>query len=177
MFGTFGDTSLEAHGEDLRGEFVAVDQLGVAQHLGLDAEQRLDLLALHLDLLAELVGVEERCQRVGVGGGGELDRAGLGQLLEQIDEFGHVDLELFQGRARYGDRAAERAFALLDHPQQRFGRRYVALLCKAGDDVVVEEVVVVVVVVADVEEAVAFEPEGLVYLEVKIYGFHFFGLV
>ena len=177
VLGAFGDASLEAHGQDLRGEFVAVNEFGVAQHLGLDAEQGLDLLALSLDLLFELLGVEERRQRVRVGGGGEFHAACLGQLLQQVDEFGYVYLELLQGYARHGYRAAEYALGLLDHAQQRLGGRDVALLSQTGDDVVVEEVVVVVVVIADVEEAVAFEPEGLMYLEVKIYSFHFSGLV
>ncbi len=42
-----------------------------------------------------------------------------------------------------------------------------------GDDVVVGEIIEVVVVAADIEEAVTFQTERLMYLEVKTNCFHF----
>ena len=47
----------------------------------------------------------------------------------------------------------------------------------AGDDVVVGEVIVIVMVVADIEEAVAFQAEWLMYLEIEANGFHIFELL
>ena len=103
MLGALGEASLESHGEHLGGDVVRVDELGVAEHLGLDAEQRVEFVALGLDLLGEFLGVAEGGERVGVGGGEELDLAGVGELFEEVDELGYVLLELLDGGAGDGD--------------------------------------------------------------------------
>jgi uncharacterized protein with GYD domain len=80
---------------------------------------------------------------------------------------------LFDSHAGQRDRAAE-AGVVLNHAQQSFGSGDVAVVRNASDDVVVQEIVIVVVVVTNVEEAVTFEPERLMYFEVKTNSFHIF---
>ena len=97
MLGAFGEDALEAHGRDLRGEVIEVNQLGVVEHFGLDAEERVQLVALDFDLFGKFDGVVERCERVGVRFGDKFDAACVGQTLEQVDEFGHILLYLLDG--------------------------------------------------------------------------------
>ena len=60
MFCSLGDDPLVAHGEDLRGEVVAVDKLGVAEHLGLHAEEFVNFFVVNFHLVGEFIGVGER---------------------------------------------------------------------------------------------------------------------
>ena len=172
MLGALGYAPFETHVVDLRSEVVAVDELGVAQNFRLDAEQGMEFLTVGLDLQAEFLRVGKRRQRVGVGLGKELYLAGLGQLLQQVDEFGHILLELIQSRSCHRDSAAESAVGSLDHAQQALGGGYVGVGSYASDDIVVGEVVEIIMVVAYVEKAVAFEAERLMYLEIKTDCFH-----
>ena len=132
----------------------------------------MEFLAVGLDLQTEFLRVGKRRQRMGVGLGKELYLAGLGQLLQQVDEFGHILLELIQSRSCHRDSAAESAVGSLDHAQQALGSGYVGVGGYASDDIVVGEVVEIIMVVAYVEKAVAFEAERLMYLEIKTDCFH-----
>ena len=172
VLGALGDAALEAHCENLRSDIVGIDKLGIAEHLGFHPEEFVQLVALHLHLLAEFFRIIERCQRVSVWCGNKLYLACVGKLVQQIDELGHVLLELLDGDTCDRDRAAECALGVVDHAQQCLCCGDIALMGYAGHDVVVEEVIVVVVVVTDVEETIALETERLMYLEVKTYGFH-----
>ena len=172
MLGTLGDAALEAHGGELGSDFVAVDKLGVADYLGLYAEELMQAIAVGFYLLSKFLGVDERCERVGVCLGDKLHLAGGGELAQQVDKLGHVLLELLQGGAGDGERAAEGALGLLDHAQEGLGGGDVALGGYAGYDVVVEKVIVVVVVVADVKETVALQTVRLMYGEVETDCFH-----
>ena len=67
MIGAFGEDGVVAHVLDHLGDVVAVDQLGVAEHVRHDAEMLLDEIVVHGDLGLELLGIEERSQRVRVG--------------------------------------------------------------------------------------------------------------
>ena len=172
VLGTLGDDTLVSHGEDLGCQIVAIDQLGVAEHLGLLTEELLDLLVVHLDLTCKLVGIGQRGQRVGIGLGEELDATRGGEFLEEVDELGHIHLELLEGGAGDRDGTLEGALRLLDHAQQRLCGGDVRALGYTGDDVVVGEIVIVVVVVAYVEETVSLQTERLVNLKVETDCFH-----
>ena len=172
VLGAFGDAPLVAHGVDLRGELVGVDQLRVSEHLGCHTEQRLDFLLVEVDLYAEFLGVGQRGQRVVVCLGQEFAFACFGKFAQEVDEFGHILLALLQGHARDGDGAAESAAGILDHAQQRFCGGYIGAVCDAGYYVVVGKVVIIIMRVADVEETVVFEAERLVYLEIEADCFH-----
>ena len=166
MFGAFGEYAFVAHSQNLGGYLVAVYELGVAKHLGVNAEEDVDFVGEDAHLLGKFLGVSEGGEGAGVGDGQELHAAGVGQLFQEVNHLGHVLLKLLDGDAADGDGAFEGAVALLNHAQKCLCGRDVGALCYAGDDVVVEEIVVVVVVVANVKETVAFQAHGLMNLKV-----------
>ena len=172
MLGTFGKNAVEAHVDELWCQVVVIYKLGVANHLGCNSEAAAEYAASVGYLLCELLGVGERCQRVGKWLSNELYAPCIGEFLEHVEEFGHIVLELFEGDARDCDREAEAALVGLDHAKECLCGRDIAVVGYTGDDVVVGEIIKVVVVAADVEETVAFETERLMYLEVKTNCFH-----
>ena len=97
----------------------------------------------------------------------ELDAAGVGQCLEFVYHLGHVELQLLDGRAAHAQGALERSVSALDHIPQSVAHRHIRILRQAGDDVVVREIIEIVVVVTYVEETVTFQPERLMYVEIK----------
>ena len=107
-----------------------------------------------------------------VGLGQELHTACLRQRAEKFEHFGCVLLDKLQRNAADTEGYLEGLAVLLDHVEHRLQRRLVALLRQFGNDALVLVVVVVVMVRADVEETVALEVDGLVYLKVKANGFH-----
>ena len=173
MLSALGEHAVEAHVDQLGSEVVVVDEFGVADYLGGNTETAAEDAASVGYLLAEFVGVGERCQRVGEGLSYEFNATGVGEFLEDVEELGYVVLELFESDARDCDREAEAALVGLYHAQEGLCCRDVAVVCYAGDDVVVGEIIEVVVVAADIEEAVTFQTERLMYLEVKTNCFHF----
>ena len=62
---------------------------------------------MQLDLLGKLLLGAQRSQRVRVGLGKKFDASGLGERLERVEHLGRIGLELLDGSARYGERAAE----------------------------------------------------------------------
>ena len=177
MLGSFGDYALVAHGEYLGSKLVAIDELGVAEHLGRLTEEFLDFLVMHLDLVGKLLGIDKRCERVSIGLGQKLHAAGVGEFLEQVDKLGDVHLKLLESGACDGDGTLEGSLGVLDHLEEALGGGDVAALGYAGDDVVVGKVVIIVVVVAYVKEAVSFQTEWLMYLEVEADCFHYFAIL
>ena len=96
---TFGDAPLEAHSQNLRGNFIGVNQLGVAEYLRCLAEEFLDFVGMELHLHAEFFRVGQRSQGVVVGFGQEFHLAGGGEFLQKVKEFGYILLDLLQGHA------------------------------------------------------------------------------
>ena len=174
VLGIGGDGGFEAHGIDHRGHVVVINQLGVAEHLGLLAEELVDLGIVSLDLGHKLVGVVERRQAVGIGLAQELDAAGSGQFLHRVDELGYILFQLLQRGAADGEGHFELLAVFLDHVEQHLVGGQIRPLCDARDDVIVGKVIIVVVVVADVEETVMFQAERLMNLEIKTNRFHIF---
>ena len=155
VLGTFGNHAFVAHIENHRCHFVAIYELGVAEHFGANSEEIVDLVVVHLHLGHEFLGIRKRAERVCIGLGQEFNAAGGSEFFQQVDELGHVELELFQGSAGDGECATEVGI-LLYHAQQAFCGGNITAVGYAGDDVVVGEIIIVVVVIADVEEAIAF---------------------
>ena len=172
MLGAFGNAALESHVDKLRGKLVAVDKLAVAEHLGCHAENLLDFVGMEFYLDAELLGVDERSQRMVVGLGQEFHFTCVGQFFEDIHKFGHILLALLERNACDGDGTAEFTVGVLDHFQQALCGGDVAAVGNAGDYVVVGKIIVIVMVVAYVEKAVAFQAERLVNLEIEANRFH-----
>ena len=177
MFGAFGNYSFVAHGGDLRGKVVAVYQLGVAEYFRANSEQLKNFVVVGFNLCGKFFRLCKRCKRVGVCFGKEFHFAGVCQFFQKVDEFRHIVFALFECHS--GDRqgATECAVALLNHSQQAFGCRYVAVVGYSCDYVVIGKVVIVVMVVAYVEESVSFVPERLVNLKIKTNCFHDVSLV
>ena len=173
MIGAFGEDGVVAHVLDHLGDIVAVDQLGVAEHVRHDAEMLLDEIVMHGDLGLELLGIEERGQRVRVGLGDDLRAAGIDERLEAVEDLGLVLGELVERDAGDRERNLELALPLLDHFQQQGVHGQVAF---AGDFIKNGAVgfhVLVEVALADVEEAVAAQAVGLMDLEIETDRRHF----
>ena len=89
--------TFESHGENLGSHFIAVDKLGVAEHFGLNAEEVMQLFVMHAHLIGKFVRISERRERMGVCFGQEFNAAGGSELLQKVNEFGNILLELFEG--------------------------------------------------------------------------------
>ena len=164
--GAFREHSLESEVIDLAGDGVGIDELGVAEGHGSDAEVFLDGLLVLLHLVDELGGGGQGGKRVVVGLAEELHLAGGRKLTEAVQHLGGVAVELLERRA--GDRKShlELALALGDGLEKQFIHRQIALLRHSLEDGAVGVVVVVVGVLSYIEEPVLTEPCGLMDLEI-----------
>ena len=97
--------------------------------------------------------------------GQELDRTGLGALLEQLDDFGCPHLELLEcgSRDRIGD--SESAFMATDQIKDLPGRRHVTLVGHLAADLLVRIVVEVERMI--IEDRILSYAERLMNLEVE----------
>ncbi len=172
MLGTCCQAVPESHPGYEHRYVVVVDEFCVGEGLCLDAEEAEQNAVELLHLAYEFIVVFERGEGVGVGAGKEFHASRIGQLLELVDEFRHVKLQLFDGCPRDADGAFERAVAFAYHFKQGIGHRHITLLCETGDDVVVCEIIIIVVVVAYVEKAVTFQTERLMDIEIETNRFH-----
>ena len=110
-----------------------------------------------------------------VGFGEELDAAGLGECVEQVQDFRREGFELFEGRAGDGECETEPALVLLDEGEEKSQCREVAIFGDAiDDDLVVADVEVIV---CGVEDGVLPQAEGLVDLEVEADRGHKMGMI
>ena len=172
MVGALADDAVEAgvargvfHLGDVLGEFVVVDELGVAEEGGCLAEEVLDLPGVHVNLAVELVAGVDEGEGVVVGLADELAAAGVGELFEEVDDIGAPGLELVEADAGDGVGDAEVALVAFDEVEDEGGRGAVALVGDLVGDGLVFEVVEVEGV--GVEDGVASEAVGLVDLEVE----------
>jgi hypothetical protein len=169
---TFAEDAGEAAGSvwvfhvgDEVGEFVVVDEFGVAEDAGCDPEELFDLGRVHVDLLDKLtLGINEG-EGVAVGLADELAAAGVGELLEEVDDIGAELLKLFEGDAGDGVGDAEVALVAFDQVEDQFGCWAIALVGDLAGDLAVFEVVEVEMV--GIKDRIAAEAEGLVDLKVK----------
>ncbi len=146
---------------------VGVDELGVAEHGGLDAEQALGQVGVLFDLLLELRHRRERSERMGIGLSQEFHAAGVGERLETVDHLRGIAFELLDGDARDGEGHLEGAVVPQDEIVQQPVGRQIAAFRHPAHDGPVGEIVEIMVVVADVKEAELPQTVGLVDLEVE----------
>ena len=158
--------SLEAHVGHGGTYLVVVDEGAVAEDLWRLAEELLYLLGLTLGLCHEVFRVAQRGEAVAVGFGQELHAAGGCQLAQELEHLRDILLDELQRDAADAEGHLEVLPVFSDHVEHGLKCGLVARLVEFGDDALVLVVVVVVVVGADVEEAIALEMYGLVYLEV-----------
>ena len=166
LFGTFGEHAFEAHVCHEFSDFVGIHEAGVAQHLGSFAKEALDFLAHALHFLAEALRAFDGRKTVAVGFGKELYATGLVEFVEEFEHLGAILFEEFDGSAREGESALEIVAIAVRHLDECLEGRDVGMFGSFGDGTLVFVVIVVVVVRADVEEAIAFEVDILVNLEV-----------
>ena len=102
----------------------------------------------------------------------EFHVARSGQFLETVDNFRSVDFHLFEGDTGDGESHFEFAATVTNHFQDCTVGRQVAFLSYAVDDFLILEVIVIVMVVANIEEAISFQTERLMYLKIKTDCFH-----
>jgi hypothetical protein len=88
------------------------------------------------------------------------------QPAEEVEHFGSVLFDELQRDAADAEGHFEGFAVLCNHVEHCLQGRLVAFLEEFVDDAFVLVVVIVVVVRTDVEETIAFEVYGLVYLEV-----------
>jgi len=163
---TFGEHAFEAHVCHEFADVVGIHEAGVAEHLGSFAEEALDFLAHALHFLAEALWAFDGGEAVAVGLSQEFHATRLVEFIEEFEYLGAVLFEEFDGRTREGESALEIVAIAVRHFDESFERRDVGVLGRFGDGTLVFVVIVVVVVRADVEEAIAFEVDILVNLEV-----------
>ena len=140
--------------------------------LRFNAELALEHGRVFLHLLLEILLRGHCRERVGIGLAQKLDAARIHESTERVEYLRSIEPELLHDGSRKGERAAERALALLDDLQEEGIHRKIAL---AGDLLhyrTVGEVVEVVVVLAYVEEAVGLQTPRLVYLKIQTNCFH-----
>ena len=113
---------------------------------------------------------------MGVGLREEFHLACIGKLLEDIYKLRYILLALFQCGAGDGECTTELAVGIFNHAEKSFCRGYITAVGDACDYVVIGKVIVVVMVVTYVKEAVSFEAERLMNLEIKTDSFHELGL-
>ena len=158
--------ALEAHVGHQGSDLVVVDERAVAEHLRALSEYLFNLLCLTFCLGDEVVDVAKRREAVAVWLSKELDASRCCQAPEEVEHFGGILLDELQRDAADAEGHFEGFAVLCNHVEHCLQGRLVAFLEEFVDDAFVLVVVVVVVVGADVEETIAFEVYGLVYLEV-----------
>ena len=166
MLRAFHHDALEAHVGNGGAYLVVVDEGAVAEDLGRLAEELLDFLGLPLGLCHEVLCVAQRGEAVAVGFGQELHAAGGCQPAQELEHLRRILLDEFQRDAADAEGHLEVLPVFFYHVEHGLECRLVARLEEFVDDALVLVVVVVVVVGADVEEAIALEMYGLVYLKV-----------
>ncbi len=165
VLGTLNIDALIAHVGCHAANLVAIDEVGVANHLGSNTEHLLDALCLALNLVLETLLVADGSKAVAIGLGHEVHLTGLGQLLQQVDYVGSILLQHLHSNTREREGALE-GLVLLAHLQQSVKGGHVAIVGGVTDSALVLVVVVVIVVLADVKETVALQMNRLVYLEI-----------
>jgi len=166
LLGAFGKHAFEAHVSHEFADVVGIHEAGVAEHLRRFAKETLDFLAHALHFLAEALRAFDGGETVAVGFGKEFHTTGLVEFVKEFEHLGAILFEEFDGSAGEGESALEIVAILVRHFDERLEGRDVGMLCRLGDGTLVFVVIVVVVVGADVEEAIAFEVDILVNLEV-----------
>ena len=104
----------ESRSLDRAGQFVVVDQFGIAEDPRRLAEQPLNGLDVHVDLLDEFGPGIEKTETVIIGLGQKLDAAGLGQGIEGAHHLGAVFLKLFEKNPRQAEGHAKTALVAAD---------------------------------------------------------------
>ena len=165
--GTLGEDGVETHLVHLRAYAVGIDELGVAESLGLHAEVFLDGGLVLEHLMLELGLGRKGCERMVIGLAEELHAAGLGQCAEAVDDLRSVAVELLERRTSDGEGDLELALLLLDSIEKDLVHGEVALLGDPLQDGPVGVVVIVVRVLSDIEETIEAQPCGLMDLEIQ----------
>ena len=167
MLRAFGEHEVVAHVGHRRPDFVAVDQLGVAEGLWRDAKHLLHLALVGQHLPFELVGVVERGEAVGVGLRKHLHPTRGHQFLEALKHLGRILLHLLDDDARKRERHLELVAQLFDLLHQQLVHGQVAFLGHAPHDHAVAVVVVVIVFLPNLEETIRAQPIRLMHLEIE----------
>ncbi len=163
----FGDDAREAALLQVRREALGEDELGVAEHARAYPEELLHPGAVEVDLPIEFLAIEEEREAVVRGLREQLDASGLHQRLERLQHFGSPALELLHRGERDRERHPEAPLVSVDLLEKELVHGQVAAAGHLAHHLLVEGVVEVVLAAADVEDAVAPEPVGLVDLEVE----------
>ena len=103
---------------------------------------------------------------MGIRLGKELHAAGAVQFLQLLKYLWSVNFKLFNTHARERESHLEGLSALPDHLQQRIQSRHIALLGDFSYSTFVFKAVIIIMVGTDVKEAVTFQVDYLVYLEI-----------
>ena len=101
-----------------------------------------------------------------VGLGEELHTTGLVELLQLLQHLGCMILQLLHAHAREREGHFEELAVVTNHVVQGVESGHVAALGYVADATLVLVVIVIVVVGTDVEEAVAFQMDNLMYFEI-----------
>ena len=175
VLGPLGQHTVEPHGSHDIPDVIRINQRGVTEHLGLLAEQLLDLPRHPHRLLPEAVLVGQRGKAMGIRLGQELHTPSLVQFLQKLDDRRGVVLQQLNRASGNGERHLEESGVVLGHLEQGLQGRNVGLLRRRGDALLVLVVVVVVMVRTDVKEAVTFQMYILMNLKIKANRFHVLG--
>ena len=167
MAGAFGKHRLEPQAIDHFADGVGVDELGVAERGGRDAEQVLDGLLVLEHLVGELGLGGEGGQGMVISLAEEFHAARGGQGPEGVDYLGGEALELLQGGTGDGEGHLELSLPRLDLLEELGVHRQIALLRDAAEDGPVGEIVIVVGILADIKESVEPQTGGLMDLEIQ----------
>ena len=101
MLCSLSDDPLIAHGCDLRGDLIGVDQFGIAEDTrALHSEELTELSLLHTYLTAELYRVKQRGEGVRIGLSDQLYTSRSDELLEALDKLGLIVLHLLDSEPR-----------------------------------------------------------------------------
>ena len=163
---TFHHYALESHVCYHSSNLVVVDERTVAEDLGALSEELFNLLCLTLRLCDEVIDIAQRGEAMAVRLSKELHATCCSQSAQEVEHLGSILLNEFQRNTADAEGHLESLPVLFNHVEHCLQSRSVAFLEEFVDDALVLIVVVVIVVGTDVEETIALEMYGLVYLEV-----------
>ena len=167
VLGTLGEHEVVAHVGHSSTDFIAINQLRVAEGLGCDAKHLFHLVLVGRHLTFELIRIRQRGQGMGVSLGEHLYPTRGNQFLEALQ---HLRCELFHlldDHAREREREFDLVAELLDLAHQQFVHGQVALLSHTPHDHAVAVVVIIIMFLTDFEETIRAKPVRLMHLEIE----------
>ena len=153
----FEQCALESELRYVLAYLVGVNELCIAENLWGLSEERLDFLAVALDLSLELVLVIQRRERMCVRLAEKLHRTCVNKFLETVNHLRRILLQLLQKDSRNRECDLELTICVLYHLQQSPVRWQITVVCKIPHRVLVGKVIIVIMVRTNLEETVSFQ--------------------